>query len=146
MANGNNASGTSKVTATEEQIIYAKLLDWGMKAGLAALVVTFAIYVSGLLPPYIPVEQVSSYWGMSAHEYLAAANVQPGWAWVHMVGRGDFLNFIGVAFLAGITIVCYLPIIPIFLKKKDTVYAAIAVAEVLVLTLAASGILHVGGH
>ncbi|MFN3077441.1 MAG: hypothetical protein ABT940_11265 [Alphaproteobacteria bacterium] len=139
-------SNPKELKATEEQIVYAKLLDLGMKTGLAALVVTFTIYVLGILPPYLPLDKVSEYWGLSSHAYLEKAHVEPGWAWVRMVGYGDFLNFIGVAFLAGITILCYLPIIPILLRKKDMVYVGIAVLEVAVLTLAASGVLHVGGH
>ena len=62
------------------------------------------------------------------------------------VGKGEFLNFIGIVFLAGVTIVCYLRIIPILLRKKDTMYAVLAIIEVLVLTLAASGVLKSGGH
>lgn len=139
-------SNREPIKASEEQLIYANLLDWGMRLGLAALVVTFAIYVFGVLAPHTPVDQVSNYWEMKASDYLAAANVSGGWSWVNMVGKGDFINFIGIAFLAGVTIVCYLPIIPIFLKKGDLVYAAIATVEVAVLSLAASGILQVGGH
>jgi len=37
-------------------------------------------------------------------------------------------------------------ILPILIKKKDTAYVVIAIAEVLVLSLAASGLLKVGGH
>lgn len=69
-----------------------------------------------------------------------------GWSWLKMLSKGDYVNFLGIAFLAGITIICYLPIIPIFLRKKDTVFAVICILEVLVLTLAASGILKGGGH
>ncbi len=57
-----------------------------------------------------------------------------------------FLNFIGIAFLAGITILCYGRIVPIIYRQKDYVYTVLAVCEILVLTLAASGILHMGGH
>jgi hypothetical protein len=63
-----------------------------------------------------------------------------------MVGKGDFLNFIGIAFLSGVTILCYMVIIPIFFRKKDTVYGIIAIIEVAVLVLAASGLLRGGGH
>ena len=61
-----------------------------------------------------------------------------------MLGKGDFLNFIGIAILGGVTIICYLAIIPTLLRKKDKAYVAMAFLEVLVLTLAASGILAVG--
>ncbi len=135
-----------KVQATEEQIAYAKILDLGMKAGLLILVVTFIIYLTGILTPHIPVNDLSKYWGMSVHEYLEATHSPHGWGWLSMVGKGDFLNFIGIAFLAGVTVICYLAIIPIYFRKKDTVYGVLAIIEVLVLTLAASGILKSGGH
>jgi hypothetical protein len=131
---------------TEEQLAYAQLLDGGMKLGLLALVVTFGVYVSGALPARIPVADLPRYWSMPVKEYLAATGVHHGWGWVGLVGHGDFLNFVGIAFLAGITLVCYLAIVPIFVRKKDLVYAAIAVVEVLVLALAASGLLNVGAH
>jgi hypothetical protein len=63
-----------------------------------------------------------------------------------MLGKGDFLNFTGIAFLAAVTLVCYLRIIPILFKNKDTIYGIIAIIEVLVLGLAASGLLRAGGH
>ena len=56
------------------------------------------------------------------------------------------MNFLGIAFLAGVTIVCYLRILPILFAKKDRIYALIALLEVLVLSLAASGLLSSGGH
>lgn len=135
-----------EVKATEEQIAYAKVLDFGMKAGLLSLIVTFVIYISGILAPHVPVGELSKYWSMPVKEYLAATGIHPGWSWLGMLGKGDFLNFIAIAFLAGVTIFCYVRIIPILLSKKDSVYGIIAVLEVLVLVLAASGILKAGGH
>ncbi len=137
---------SNKLKATEEQLAYAKLLDYGMKAGLLILVLTFIIYVLGLLPSHIPMDDISKYWSMSVHDYLKVTNIHTGWSWLYMLHRGDFLNFIGIAFLAGITVICYIRIIPIFLKKKDLVYAILAVLESLVLILAASGLLKTGGH
>jgi len=135
-----------KVRATEEQLAYAKVLDIGMKAGLLMLVVTFIVYLTGILTPHVAVSDLPKYWGMPVKKYLAATHIHTGWSWVGMIGKGDFLNFVGIAFLAGVTIICNLRIIPIFLKKKDIVYTILAVLEVLVLTLAASGVLKSGGH
>lgn len=136
----------NRLKATEEQVAYAKLLDLGMKAGLVMLVVTFIVYLLGILTPHLPVRDLPKYWSMPVKEYLKATGIHTGWSWLFMLGKGDFLNFIGIAFLAGVTIPCYMRIIPIFLKKKDLTYASLAVLEVLVLTLAASGILKSGGH
>lgn len=132
--------------ATEEQLVYAKILDLGMKGGLLLITVTFIIYLTGILTPHLPVNDLPKYWSMPVKDYLQATGIHPGWAWLGMLGKGDFLNFLGIALLAGVTIICYIPIIPIFLKKNDKVYAAIAVMEILVLTLAASGVLKSGGH
>lgn len=136
----------TKITATEEQLTYAKLLDKGMKAGLLILLITFVIYMSGFLTPHVPVNELPSYWKLPVKQYLEATSIPPGWAWLGMLGKGDFLNFAGIAFLAAVTIGCYVRIIPILFRKKDTVYAVLAICEVLVLTLAASGLLKSGGH
>lgn len=136
----------NKIKATEEQISYAKLLDIGMKAGLLLITVTFIIYLSGVLTPHVPVNDLPKYWGMPVKQYLKATSIPHGWAWLAMVGKGDFLNFIGIAFLAGITVLCFVRVIPILFRKKDSIYGLFAIIEVLVLVLAASGILKAGGH
>ena len=135
-----------KLKATEEQLAYAKLLDVGMKVGLIMLVITFVIYLLGALTPHIPVNDLPKYWSMPVNEYLKATDIHTGWSWLYLLGKGDFLNFVGIAFLSGVTILCYLRILPILFRKKDTVYGILAIIEVLVLVLAASGILKAGGH
>lgn len=136
----------NKLKATEEQLAYAAVLDRGMKIGLLAITVTFIVYVTGILAPHLPVNDLPKYWIMPAKQYIKAAGIHTGWSWLGMLHKGDFLNFVGIAFLAGVTIACLFPVIPIFLRKKDKVYAAISVVEILILALAASGILKAGGH
>ncbi|MFN3481162.1 MAG: hypothetical protein ACK415_12375 [Thermodesulfovibrionales bacterium] len=135
-----------EIKATEEQLRYAKILDLGMKIGLLALIITFIIYLTGILPAYLPVNDLPRYWGLSVHQYLEETGIKQGWTWLGLLNKGDFLNFVGIAFLAGVTILCYLAVIPIFFRKNDKVYGIIAIIEVLVLLLAASGILKTGGH
>ncbi|OGW58156.1 MAG: hypothetical protein A2Z09_01285 [Nitrospirae bacterium RBG_16_43_8] len=140
--------------ASEEQLAYAGVLNIGMWIGLALLVVTFIVYISGALPSYVPIEKLSEipkgsnvpYWGMRAHELNEAFNIPIGWGWTSLVGKGDYLNFVGIAMLGGLSILCYLVILPILIRKKDTPYVVIAMLEVAVLLLAASGILKAGGH
>jgi hypothetical protein len=79
-----------------------------------------------------------------AEGYLEKFGIQPGWWWLGQIGKGDFANFIGIAFLAAVTIACYLRIIPILFSKNDTIYGVIALLEVVVLSLAASGLLKAG--
>ncbi len=132
--------------ASEEQLAYAKILNLGMWFGLALLIITFFIYISGLLPSFVPINDLPRYWTMRAHDYTVALHAPTGWGWTAFVGRGDYLNFVGIAILSGLTILCYLVIMPILARKKDIPYIVIAVIEILVLALAASGIMKVGGH
>ena len=135
-----------------EQLLYARVLEIGMYIGLAILFVTFGLYAFGILAPAVPLDQISNYWNQGVHEYLEAVNrdhlhmehAPTGWAWVTMVGKGDFLNFVGISILGGVTIICYLAIVPTLLRKKDNAYLTMAILEVVVLALAASGILAVG--
>jgi phosphoglycerol transferase MdoB-like AlkP superfamily enzyme len=131
---------------TEEQIAYAKILDLGMKAGLLLLIISFSLYVFGILTPHIPLEDLPKYWKLPVNEYLKQTGIHTGWSWLHLLGQGDFLNFVGIAFLAGVSIICYLRVIPSLFRKGDTIYAFLAIAEVVVLVLAASGVLKAGGH
>ncbi|MDI6781660.1 MAG: DUF1634 domain-containing protein [bacterium] len=144
----------SVINTHHEQVIYANILEKGMYLGLGCLVITFGLYVFGIIPSAIPLTEVSKYWSQDAHSYLTAINrdflhldhLLIGWTWTTLIGKGDFLNFISIVILAGLTIFCYLAIIPSLLKKKDTVYTLIVIVEVIILGLAASGILAVGGH
>jgi|Napbiome12C3dose_1001474.scaffolds.fasta_scaffold02398_1 hypothetical protein len=131
---------------TEEQIAYAKILDLGMKVGLLLLIISFALYVFGILTPHVPLADLPKYWKLPVHEYLVQTDIHQGWSWLYMLNKGDFLNFVGIAFLAGVSIICYLRVIPSLFRKGDTIYAFLAIAEVLVLVLAASGVLKSGGH
>ena len=130
--------------ASPEQLLYAKILERGMYIGLLVLFVTFGLYAFGIVDPYIPLDKISNYWSMNVNDYLKHAEIKAGWAWLGMLKYGDFINFIGVAMLAGVTIFCYAAIVPTLLKNNDKVYAVLAVLEVIILSAAASGILAVG--
>ncbi len=138
--------------ATDEQLLYANILGKGMLVGLVLLFITFALYVFGIMPAVIPLTEISGLWNQPVHEYLEAINhnylhwdkLPTGWSWVKLIGKGDFLNFIPVAILSGVTILCYLAIVPGLFKRGDKAYAIMALAEVFILSLAASGLLAVG--
>jgi hypothetical protein len=138
------APAPASLDVSEEQVIYAGLLDIGMKVGIAILLVTFTLYVLGVLQPVVPLQELPKYWSMPVGKYLAATGVDTGWSWVYLLHRGDFLNFAGIAFLSAVTIFCYLRILPISFRNGERVFAAILGAEALVLVPGASGILSAG--
>ena len=98
----------------------------------------------GILPVYVPMDKIPQYWTHSSHHYLQATNIQPGWAWLGKLNYGDFLVYLPIVFLAGITIVCYIGVLFKFIKSKENVLVVIAIAEIVVLLAAASGFLNVG--
>jgi hypothetical protein len=132
--------------ATEEQVLYANILNRGMLIGLLALIITFVIYSTGILEPKIPLGEVQTYWVMSVHDYLEKSGIEAGWAWLFNLGYGDMLNLLPIAFLSLLTIICYIAIIPGLMRKKDIAYVILALLEVIVLAVAASGMLGTGGH
>ncbi len=130
--------------ASEAQLYYAKILNRLTLCGFAVLVLAFFIYILGILPVYVPMDKIPQYWTHSSHHYLQATNIQPGWAWLGKLNYGDFLVYLPIVFLAGITIVCYIGVLFKFIKSKENVLVVIAIAEVVVLLAAASGFLNVG--
>lgn len=131
--------------ASPQQLLYARWLDIGTRIGFLALVVAFALYVTGAIVPHVPLEQLPRYWTMSVEEYLAAVGGPTGWGWARLAYRGDYLNFVGVAILSSVSIACYLRLLPVFRSERDRAFLGIALAEIAVLVAAASGVFG-GGH
>lgn len=131
---------------SKEQIIYANLLLIGMLASIVIMTITYAIYVSGILPSHIDMSVISANWGKGVHEYLEITQSPQGWGWIALLGKGDFLNFIGFTLLGTLTIFCYLVLVRGFYRQKNWIFFIISVLEILVLSVAASGLLGSGGH
>jgi hypothetical protein len=126
----------------ESNADYARCMAVGTTIALGMIVIELIAYVSGILSPYVPLDQLPRLWRMPMQDYLAAAQVPAGWGWVALAGRGDYVNFIGIALLASITLACYLRALRIFMVRRDRLYAALAAAQLLVLLVAASGLLN----
>ena len=129
----------------DEAFRYAFLLDWGTRIGLVALVLSFAAYLSGLLTPHVPLDQLPSVWNLPVNTFLERTGTPTGWGWLALAHKGDMSNQIGIALLAGCSVPPLLGLVPLYLKRRDRVYAVICALIAAVLVLAASGILS-GGH
>jgi hypothetical protein len=132
--------------ASREQIIYANLLIIGVWTGIFILVATYAIYLTGILPSHVELSLIPTIWGKGVGEYLEITHSPHGWGWVSLLTKGDFLNYIGLALLALMTIVCYLVLVRGYIRQKNWIFTVIAVLEIVVLSMAASGLLGSGGH
>ncbi len=133
-----------KDTLPEEAGRYAALLEWGTRAGLGLLVLSFIAYVGGLLAPHVPLEQLPQLWNQPVGEYLRRTQSPQGWGWLALATRGDFSNLIGIAVLASCSIPPLLAVIALFRRQGARAYAIICTLEILVLLLAASGWLSAG--
>ncbi len=127
-----------------EQQVYAKWLAAGSQIGFALLVVTFAAYVFDVWEPHVPIEHLPRLWTLPAHEFRSVTDGPHGWEWIALLGRGDFLTYTGIAVLALTTVACYARIVPALATGGERLYAAIAIAQILVLLAAATGV--VSGH
>jgi hypothetical protein len=126
------------------QQLFARWLDTGTKIALVLLSAGFAAYVTGLLPPYLPPEELAKLWGLPLREFVAAAGAPTGWGWLALSARGDYANYFGIVLLASIVVAAYLRMLPL-LARHDRLFAAIAALEIIVLLGAASGLLP-GAH
>lgn len=134
----NNSSGI-------EQHRYACILGWGAKIGFVIMTLGFVAYVSGLLPSQLPFEQLPQYWGLPLESYLQATGTPTGWGWFSFLHYGDYLSLAGIAILASCSIPCLVAVAPFYARRGDVVFIAICLLQVVILLLAASGLVS-GGH
>ena len=137
--------GPKRALVSEEQLRYADWLDAGTRIGLGLLMATFAMYCGGFVAPHIPLADLPALWILPVDQYLAATGLSPGWGWLGKLGSGDVMNFIGIAFLSLVTVACYTRLAVTYLRRGDRACALIVLAEILVLLLAASGLVS-GAH
>jgi len=128
-----------------EQLVYARWLDWGTRAGLALLAASFALYALGLAAPQVPFEQLARAWSLPVDQYRAAVGAPAGWGWLTLALRGDYMNLVGIALLALTSLVCTLRALPLFLARGERALALIAGLQATVLAVAAAGVLG-GAH
>jgi hypothetical protein len=129
-----------------DQIIYANLLIIGVWAGIVILFVTYSIYLFEILPAHVNRSIIPTVWDKGVAEYLEITRSPHGWGWVSLLAKGDFLNYIGFALLGLMTLLCFVVLLRGYLRQKNWIFSIIAFLEILVLTVAASGILGSGGH
>lgn len=127
------------------QTVYARWLGWGTWIALALLIGAFLAYVFGVAPSALPMADVPRFWILPLERYLALSGSATGWAWLEMLDKGEYQSLAGMALLCLVTVACYLRLLPLLLARGERLHAAIAAAQILVLLLAASGLL-AGGH
>lgn len=131
------------LTENERELseLYARWLDRATTGGFALCLVAFLVYVTGLVPAFMPPAELPHYWGLPVDRFIAATGAPQQWAWLALLRYGDVLNLAAVALLALVTPVCYARLLPKLAAQRDWLQLALACAQVVVLLLAASGLL-----
>ena len=124
----------------DPQEIYARWLDALTHIAFAFSAVALLLYLSGVLAPFVAPATLVELWRLPVDQYLARAGAPSGWGWLSLVGRGDYLNLLGICLFALISLVCCARVIPAYLRHGERLHAALAILQVLVLLAAAANL------
>ena len=140
---------TSPVTQPAEQLLYARWLQRGARLGMALLALLFLFYAAGWGAPQLTPRALVQVWGQPLSQFLQSSGVPTGWGWLQPAlrrGATDLACLLGLVVLAG----CSLPALGMVLlhawRQGDKRMAWLCAAQVLVLLVAASGVLVAGGR
>jgi hypothetical protein len=136
-----------ELTEKERELreVYARWLDRATKAGFAISAIAFLAYVTGLVQAFFPPADLPRYWALPVDRFIAATGAPQQWGWLPLLGYSDILNLAAVALLALVTPLCYVRVLPVLVRQREWLQLALACAQVLVLVIAASGLLAGGG-
>ena len=135
----------SVVEQPPEQQRYARVLEWAARAGLLVLVLSFAAYLTGLMEAHVPPQKLPELWVHPVDRFIELTGSPRGWGWIRLIHLGDIAGLLGIAILAGGSVLCLLSLVPLYAARRDRAFAAISLAGALVILLAASGWVS-GGH
>ena len=127
------------------QDTYARWLDRATKVAFTLSLGAFALYVSGVLPAAIPLAELPRFWGLPVDRFVGATGAARGWEWLARLRYGDSLNVAAVALIALVTPLCYARMLVTLAARRDWLQAALALAQLAVLMVAASGLLAASG-
>ena len=116
---------------------YARWLEVGTRVVFVFATVALALYFTGLVPAFIPLEEVVRLWTLPADELRRAAHAPGGSEWLAYVYYGDYLNLLAIAAFSLLSLVCTARVVPAFLRSGERLHALLAALQVLVLLGAA---------
>jgi len=127
------------------QLVYAQVLETVSHVGIAFLVGGYFVYVLQLLPLSVPIDAIAANWHLKASEMQQKLHTPSGWSFLKSTAallKGDVVSYLSIFYLAMATIACLAFATITFYREKNYVYTALAVLQVVVLLVAASGLIH----
>jgi len=130
-----------KPHGSTEGLRYARVLEAGMRTGLATLAAGFFAYVTGWLPARVALDELPRLWTLPASDYLRASGMPGGWGWITALNQGEVLPLLGIAVLAAVPLGSLLALVPHYATRRDWIYFSIVALQIGILAVAASGAL-----
>lgn len=130
--------------ADRVQLAYAKTLDFVSHAVMLLMAIGYLVYMLQLLPLTVPVETVAGNWHLSAHDLQAKLHLASGWSCfmdLPAMLHGDAVSYASIVFLSMATILCLATAVAVFFSEGNKLFLTIATLQVVVLLVAASGIM-----
>lgn len=106
---------------------------------MVVLAISYAVYATGLLEPFVPVADLPVYWSLPAAGFVDVTGAPVGWGWIHVAGTADYLNMIGIMVLGSLALVSALSLAPGYAAARDWPYLAICLLLAGVLGLSMVG-------
>ena len=94
--------------------------------------------------PLVEVEDLPTVWSLSAQHLREQRGHPSGWNWLYLLRHGDIFNLTGIALLASCSAAPLLAITRLYWLRRDRAYALLSGAQVIVLLVAASGLIAAG--
>ena len=133
--------GVSARDPFEAQRVYARVLEVAARFVGTLLVLSFVLYVSGLLPSYVPIERLPALWHLPAADFLREAHIPAGWrGWLVLARYSDMLVLCVLAVLISLTTLCLFVAIAEFRRHGERALVWICLLQIAVVALTASGV------
>ncbi len=132
--------GAPRREITPRRRAYADWMEIGTRCGAAGIAMAYVGYVTGLIPPHVPIPRIAAHWHLPAGELAAACGFYRGPSWLLAFREGDYLTLILLAFLATVTVWSFIRLLPFLLRARDVPMIAVTLAQLTILALAASGL------
>lgn len=116
---------------------YSNIMGMGIRVALVVMIIAYVVYLAGLMPRRISNQQLPQYWKLPARQYVEQADMPHGWQWVGQVRYGDVATIVPAVIMAVISMVCGFSILPLYVRRRDFIMAAIVLAQLAVMFWAA---------
>ncbi|MFO7781580.1 MAG: hypothetical protein R6W94_08110 [Spirochaetia bacterium] len=121
--------------------LYARILQRIVIIGSLLMLVSFVVYALELLPSAMEADRVPTVWHLPADEAAPLIDRPPLWHWVLAPHRADLLSLGSLTVLAATTPLGFAVLFVLLLRRRDFVYATMVFFQLVVLLLAATGML-----